>query len=80
MQADKKKKRQVRQTDRKQAELNPSSQYLDGPAQPIGSEVGAQQLSIGHRSGLGLTAFPLWRLEEMGSRSQEKREMVEEEI
>ena len=33
--------------------------------------MGAQQLSIGHWSGLGLTAFPLWRLEETGSRSRE---------
>lgn len=26
--------------------------------------MGAQKLSIGHWSGLGLAAFPLWRLEE----------------
>ncbi len=68
-----------RQIDRKAdtqeaSRANPSSQYLDRPAQPISSEMGAQQLSIGHWSGLGLTAFPLWRLEETGSRSQEKRE------
>lgn len=63
------------QADRQEASrANPSSQYLDRPAQPISSEMGAQQLSIGHWSGLGLTAFPLWRLEETGSQSQEKRE------
>lgn len=63
------------QADRQEASrANPSSQYLDRPAQPISSEMGAQQLSIGHWSGLGLTAFPLWRLEETGSRSQEKQD------
>lgn len=41
--------------------------------------MGAQQLSIGHWSGLRLTASPLWRLEETGSRSQDKREGVKEE-
>lgn len=64
-----------RKADRQEASrANPSSRYLYRPAQPISSEMGAQQLSIGHWSGLGLTAFPLWRLEETGRRLQEKQE------
>jgi len=61
------------QTDRHTDRANPSSQYLDGPAQPISSEVGAQQLSIGHWSGLRLTALPLGRLEETGSHRRRRR-------
>lgn len=57
-------RKSCRQTGRQADRANPSSQYLDRPAQPISSEMGAQKLSIGHWSGLGLAAFPLWRLEE----------------
>lgn len=57
-------RKSCRQTGRQTDRANPSSQYLDRPAQPISSEMGAQKLSIGHWSGLGLAAFPLWRLEE----------------
>lgn len=34
--------------------------------------MGAQELSIGHWSGLGLTAFPLWRLEADGRPSRKR--------
>lgn len=78
-------RRSCRQTDRQgdrqeASRANSSSQYLDRPAQPISSEMGAQQLSIGHWSRLGLAAFPFRRLEETGNRLQEKtgREEVEE--
>lgn len=57
-------RKSCRQTGRQTDRADPSSQYLDRPAQPISSEMGAQKLSIGHWSGLGLAAFPLWRLEE----------------
>lgn len=68
-------RRSCRQTDNQKASrANPSSQYLDRPAQPISSKMGAQQLSIGQWSRLGFTAFPLGRLEETGNRLQETQD------